>query len=183
MAIPKQDIYDQYSVLVIHCLNWHSNDAATYNNLYIHNQLYCTSAIWSLVFGQRTSKFSSVVQSSLHDNNFLSTPKIRHNLLSQSRSISSVNRRYDLTKDLFLAIGLADGRINVWNISTGELTLILKDHQSVVCGLDFTMYNMQLVSCSHDTTIKLWDLLDDGMTTKKGKFLTLEKKKKRRNIS
>ena len=147
---------------MIHCSNWHSNDA-TYSDLYVHNKLYCTSAIWSLAFGRRTSKLSFVVQSSVRDNNFLSTLKTEHAMLSQSRSVASVNRRYDLTKNLFLAAGLADGRVNVWNISTGELTLILKDHQSTVCGLDFAIYNMQLASCSHDTTIKLWDLLDDGM--------------------
>jgi WD40 repeat protein len=101
------------------------------------------------------------------DEDLFSSPKTRQELLARRRSsLSIVNRRYDFTKNLFLAAGLADGKINIWNIDTGELTLILKDHQSTVCGLDFTLGTMQLASCSHDTTIKLWNLLDDGKKKK-----------------
>jgi len=103
----------------------------------------CSSAVWSLAFGKRIIKSESI-------------------LLKRRRSSLPVNCRYDLTKNLFLAAGLADGKINIWNIDTGELTLILTDHKLTVCGLQFTTNTMQLASCSHDTTIKLWDLLDDG---------------------
>jgi WD40 repeat protein len=123
----------------------------------------CTSAVWSLSFGQRKLKINSIIKASLLEKNFLSMPRTRREILGRRRSsLSVVNRRYDFTNNLFLAAGLADGKINIWNIDTGELTLILKDHKSTVCGLDFTSCTMQLASCSHDTTIKLWDLLDDG---------------------
>jgi WD40 repeat protein len=132
------------------------------NDLSIHNQFTCTSAIWSLAFGRRKSKINSTVC----NENLLLTPRTRRELLGRRRSsLSVVNRRHDLTNNLFLAAGLADGKINIWNVDTGELTLILKDHRSTVCGLDFTSCTMQLASCSHDTTIKLWDLLDDGKKT------------------
>lgn len=90
---------------------------------------------------------------------FSSSPR---DLSARRRSSILVNRRHDFTKHLFLAAGLADGKINIYDIDTGELTVILKDHQSTVVGLDFTSCTMQLASCSHDTTIKLWNLLDDG---------------------
>ncbi len=112
----------------------------------------CSSAVWSLAFGQQTIKLN------LPNENILSTPLTGH----RRHSTSLVNRRFDFTKNLFLAAGLADGKINIWNIDTGELALILTDHQSTVCGLAFTSCTMQLASCSHDATIKFWDLLDDG---------------------
>ncbi|CAF2359662.1 unnamed protein product [Rotaria sp. Silwood2] len=162
LAIPKQHIDGQYCVLVIHCSNWHSKNV-TDSDLCMHNQFTCTSAIWSLAFGQRTSKLNSITNSILRDKYFLSMPTTRHDSPGRRRSsLSVVNRRYNFTKNLFLAAGLADGKINIWNIDTGELTLILQDHQLAVVGLDFTSCTMQLASCSHDTTIKLWNLLDDG---------------------
>jgi WD40 repeat protein len=109
--------------------------------------LKCSSAVWSLAFGQQIRK-SDVFHEKI--------------LINKRHSNLSVNCRYDFTKNLFLAAGLADGKINIWNIDTGELTLILTDHKSTVCGLAFTPGTLQLASCSHDTTIKLWDLLDDG---------------------
>ena len=154
LAIPKQDIYGQYYVLIVRCTNWHSDNP----DLNIHNQFTCTSAIWSLAFGQK----KSTKNSTLVNENLALSSHADYELLGRCRSSSIVNRRYDFTKNLFLAAGLADGKINIWNVVTGELILILKDHQSTVCGLDFTLNTIQLASCSHDTTVKLWDLLDDG---------------------
>ena len=162
LAIPKQDIYGENCVLVVKCSNWNAKDIHT-TDLSVCQRFTCTSGIWSLAFGQRKTEENHSYQSILLDPNNLLLPKTRRELLNRRRSsLSVVNRRHDFTKDLFLAAGLADGKINIWNIDTGELTLILKDHQSTVCGLDFTSCTMQLATCSHDTTIKLWDLLDDG---------------------
>ncbi len=141
LAIPKQDIYGHDCIVIIYCPNWHANNKP--DDLYIYEEFTCSSPVWSLAFGQRIKKFDNI-------------------LLKRRCSNISVNHRYDFTKNLFLAAGLADGKINIWNIDTGELTLILIDHKSTVCGLAFTLDTMQLASCSHDTTIKLWDLYDDG---------------------
>ncbi|CAF1322296.1 unnamed protein product [Adineta steineri] len=162
LAIPKQDIYGQYCVLIMRCSDWNATNI-TDTDLCLHNRFTCTSAIWSLAFGEGKLSSNSIIKSNFYETNSPSTPKPRRELLERRRSsLSVVNRRYDFTNNIFLAAGLADGRINVWNINTGELTLILKDHRSTVCGLDFTSSTMQLASCSHDTKIKLWDLLDDG---------------------
>jgi WD40 repeat protein len=138
LAIPKQDIYGRDCVVVIHCPNWHAKNKT--DELYVHEEFLCSSSIWSLAFGQQ----------------------IKSDLLNQHHSNVSVNRRFDFTKNLFLAAGLANGKINIYNIDTRELALVLQDHRSTVCGLAFTSFSMQLASCSYDTTIKLWDLLDDG---------------------
>ncbi|CAF0886792.1 unnamed protein product [Adineta ricciae] len=139
LAIPKQDIYGGDCIVIIHCQDWHTNEKV--DQFYIYERFACSSAVWSLAFGQRILKLD---------------------FSERQRSTSSVNRRFDFTRNLFLAAGLADGKINIWNVESKELTLTLNDHQSTVCGLAFTSCSMQLASCSHDTTIKLWDLLDDG---------------------
>jgi WD40 repeat protein len=163
LAIPKQDIYGVNRVVVIRCSNWHSN-TSTDNDFCIQHQFNCTSGVWSLAFGQQKSEFNSITRSNSLDENSISETRFERNHRSHSNP-SPVYRRHDFTKNLFLAAGLADGKINIWNIDTGELTLILKDHKSTVCGLDISC-TMQLASCSHDTTVKLWDLLDDGRHSK-----------------
>lgn len=139
LAIPKQDFDGQDCILIIFCPNWHALSKA--DDLYVYEELICSAPVWSLTFGQRnyTADF-----------------------LAQHQSPSFVNCLHDLTEGLFLAAGLADGRINVWNVETGELSLVLLDHKSTVCGLTFSSNSMQLASCSHDKTIKFWNLLDDG---------------------
>jgi WD40 repeat protein len=138
LAIPKQDIYGHDCVVVINCPNWHAKNKT--DELYVYEEFECSSSIWSLAFGQQ----------------------IINDLPGRHRSNLTVNRRFDFTKNLFLAAGLANGKINIWNIDTRELILVLMDHRATVCGLAFSPCSMQLASCSHDTTIKLWDLLDDG---------------------
>ena len=139
LAIPKQDIDGFDCIVIIFCPNWHALSRT--DELYVHKALLCPSTVWSLAFGQRN-----------HTSDFL----------AQHRSPSLVNRLHDLTMDLFLAAGLANGKINIWNVQTGELALVLADHKATVCGLTFSSASMQLASCSLDNTIKFWNLLDDG---------------------
>ena len=156
LAIPKQDIYGRDCIVVAYCSNWHSTADA--DQVQIHAEFICSPSVWSLAFGQRQVKDNRELPE-----NTLTTPLTSpDSTRGRVGSLSTVNRRFDLTKNLFLAAGLADGKIKIWNVDTKELTLILTDHRSTVCGLSFTASTMQLASCSHDTTIKLWDLFDDG---------------------
>lgn len=156
LAIPKQDIYGRCSVLVLKSSNWHSYDSI--DRVPIEHNFFCESTVWSLSFGRCQLESNKKFDTNQDDRAF----SHRNSPVHCPFTMSSVNRRYDLTKDLFLAAGLAIGKINIWNITTGELTLILKDHVSTVCGLDLSSSSMQLASSSCDKTIKLWNLLDDG---------------------
>lgn len=139
LAIPKQDTDELNCIVIISSPDWHALNKSA--ELYVYKKLHCSSAARSLAFGQRNHK---------------------SDFLAQHRSPSLVNRLHDFTKDLFLAAGLTNGKINIWNVQTGELALILTDHKSTVCGLTFSSSSMQLASCSYDKTIKFWNLLDDG---------------------
>jgi len=160
LAIPKQDEDGRHWLLVLRSLNWHTSQIS--EKLPIQHQFHCSSPIRSLAFGRRQSRRSALEKALMIDGNLILYSSTSRDLMNRRRSSVSVNRRHDFTKNLFLAAGLQEGKINIWNIDTGELTLTLKDHQSAVCGLDITSCTMQLASCSDDTTIKLWNLLDDG---------------------
>ncbi|XP_076340067.1 WD repeat and SOCS box-containing protein 1-like isoform X2 [Tachypleus tridentatus] len=70
---------------------------------------------------------------------------------------------FSVSKDLVLATGLNNGRIRTWDIFTGNLILELMDHKSVVTHVAFAPNgSLVLASVSQDTTIKFWDLNDDG---------------------
>jgi WD repeat/SOCS box-containing protein 1 len=68
------------------------------------------------------------------------------------------------TKDLLvLAVGLATGDIKVFELSTGKLMLILKDHEDAIAAIQFAPDgSLVMCSSSKDYTVKLWDLMDDG---------------------
>lgn len=71
--------------------------------------------------------------------------------------------RFSVSKDLVLATGHSNGRIRTWDVYTGKLMLELMDHKSIVSNLDFAPDgSLLLISSSHDGTLKLWDLQDDG---------------------
>ncbi len=60
-----------------------------------------------------------------------------------------------------VANGCNDGRISIWQVSTGQNLLSIKGHNSTVMGLVFTADNQKLISCSFDRYIKIWDV-DSG---------------------
>lgn len=75
--------------------------------------------------------------------------------------------RFHVFDDVTLAIGLRNGRIRTWDIKTGQLKLELSDHNTIVSDLRFAPDgSLRLISGSHDGTIKVWDIDDDGNMTK-----------------
>jgi WD40 repeat protein len=58
--------------------------------------------------------------------------------------------------DLF-ASGFWDNSIIIWNYLSGECVKKLVGHSCCVYGFELTAYN-ELISCSLDSTIKMWDI-------------------------
>lgn len=74
-------------------------------------------------------------------------------------------KRFDFDRHhLILAAGLASGKIRLYDIDAGGKFLFgLFDHSAPIRDLQFTMDgSLQLASASRDTTIKLWNMHEDG---------------------
>ncbi|BFZ12479.1 hypothetical protein BsWGS_15518 [Bradybaena similaris] len=83
--------------------------------------------------------------------------------VSHRETSCSFYRHCHFDENLIVATGLANGRINLWNCFTGALIIDLLDHRDAVRCLDFTKDGtLQLLSASHDGSLKLWDLPNEG---------------------
>jgi len=58
----------------------------------------------------------------------------------------------------WLACAMADGSIQLWQISSGVLIQTIKSDMGVVSNLDFSMDNKLLLAASADGTIRFWDV-------------------------
>ncbi|ESO82429.1 hypothetical protein LOTGIDRAFT_198013 [Lottia gigantea] len=106
--------------------------------------LDCKEAVWSMAFGS-------------------------------GRSQNSRTSRFKFDQNMILATGLQSGRIKIWNCRTGLFLMVLFDHKDTISSLHFAPdSSMSLLSASHDGTLKLWDLNDDG-----NMFQTLRPQNKR----
>lgn len=56
-----------------------------------------------------------------------------------------------------LATALTDGAVKVWDLTTGQETLMLKGHTGIVSGLAFSPDWHRLISASTDMTVRIWD--------------------------
>lgn len=57
-----------------------------------------------------------------------------------------------------LAVAVADCKVKLWNIDTGQCLQTLQGHTSAVDSVAFNPTGQVLVSCSQDETIRLWDI-------------------------
>ena len=57
-----------------------------------------------------------------------------------------------------IACGCIDSSIKIWNYSTFLCERVLNGHKNFVRCLEFREVHDQLISCSYDTTIKIWCL-------------------------
>jgi WD40 repeat protein len=85
---------------------------------------------------------------------------------SSSTGVGVVYRRFhfdDIPDKLILAVGLSSGRIRIYDPVQGVFLFGLFDHSDHVRHLKFTQDgSLQLCSASADSTLKLWNMYDDG---------------------
>lgn len=68
-----------------------------------------------------------------------------------------------------LAIGLSNGEIKVWDLSTDSLIIKFQGHKSSITCLEFDLNGTFLTSGSNDSTIIIWDLISEtGLVKFKG---------------
>ena len=58
----------------------------------------------------------------------------------------------------FLAAGLYNGKVRVWDTEKGTLVERFEGHKDGGCSVAFSTSGLELLSGSHDKTIKLWEL-------------------------
>ncbi|PLN81768.1 WD40 repeat-like protein [Aspergillus taichungensis] len=56
-----------------------------------------------------------------------------------------------------LASGSYDGRLGLWDVTTGALLQVLEGHRSLILAVRFSQDGQMLASSSYDRTVKLWD--------------------------
>ncbi|XP_041455463.1 WD repeat and SOCS box-containing protein 1-like isoform X1 [Lytechinus variegatus] len=118
--------------------NDHSVNRTTQRNVIT---ITCKDLVWSLTFGT-------------------SVPDKKSRRCSLSYRLFGFPEKLD--NAVILAIGLKNGQIKTYNVRSGEHVLLV-DHRSVVRDIKFNPDgSLFLVSASHDGTLKVWDMKDDG---------------------
>ncbi len=57
--------------------------------------------------------------------------------------------------------------MKIWNVKSGKCYSTLSGHSDAVCGVCFSPDGSKLASCSHDTTLKIWNVITSKSTLKK----------------
>jgi WD repeat/SOCS box-containing protein 1 len=107
-------------------------------------EIECGEPVWSLAFGSNKSF-------------------VKHSHGADSTKTSVYTRFHFTEHHLILAVGLASGKIRIYDALNGRFLFGLFDHGAAVRDLKFTRDgSLQLASASRDTTVKLWNMYDDG---------------------
>lgn len=61
-----------------------------------------------------------------------------------------------------LAIGLSNGDIKIWDITTSSLIIKFQGHKSAITCLEFDINGTSLISGSNDSSIIIWDLISES---------------------
>lgn len=88
-----------------------------------------------------------------------------HDHRSAKRSNTTTYKLLDFNRQhtLILAAGLSNGNIRIYDALTGQFLVYLLDHGDLVRDLKFSKdASLMLASTSDDSTIKLWNMHDDG---------------------
>lgn len=72
------------------------------------------------------------------------------------------------TAEDLLAVGTRDGRIKIWDLSSGEEVLDFPAHQGAVRDLDFSTDDRSLVSVGDDGLVRAWSILGGTLQAELG---------------
>jgi WD40 repeat protein len=75
-----------------------------------------------------------------------------------TESIGDIYKVVISPNDRLVAKGGSDGKLAIWEISSGQSLLNIKAHDGHLIGLVFTKDSKQLISSSFDRTIKIWEV-------------------------
>jgi WD40 repeat protein len=102
----------------------------------------------------------SIRQADLRDVSLAQVNLTKANLVTSlfAESIGDIYKIAISPDDLLVANAGSDGKILIWQISTGKNLLSIKAHDGHIMGLVFTADSKKLISSSFDRYIKIWDL-------------------------
>ncbi|CAO3697135.1 unnamed protein product [Rhizopus microsporus] len=73
-----------------------------------------------------------------------------HNGLNWSRSTFSPSGSY-------IAAGSSDGTLFIWNVNTGKVEKMLKEHRSAICGVSWNPTGDHIFSAEKNKAVCIWD--------------------------
>lgn len=83
----------------------------------------------------------------------------------QTRMVGEVANAIAFTPDSqWIAAGLSNGAVRVWNTQTGEIRYTLSGHTYAVRAIAISPDGQTLVSASSDHTMKVWDLVSGTLS-------------------
>ncbi|XP_071956729.1 WD repeat-containing protein 3-like [Antedon mediterranea] len=130
--------------------------------------------VQSTVFGVVASNNAHIVYISLDGerSNLIAVPAVEHVIIWNIRKNEKVlileGNKHEVTaltgcpQSKLLAVGYADGSIQLFDLSSGEPNIVFNGHKSAVTTLTFDRAGLTLASGSKDTDVILWDIVNES---------------------